>query len=261
MNKLMNRLMLIFVLVILVILVIIIILTLKSNTKNHSSFDDIEYKLENNNNLISRLDDYDNTNKFIYFVHISKTSGLYISKILKEYLYYGHIKNKSTPYFPHEPPKYIPEINFKNFLCFTVVRNPYNRFLSTYNFQKYSTYKNNFDFKKEEYDDVNVFINNYLGDIENKNKNFQRKYYFVPQVEYLHDYYGNKIDNVLHFENIKEEFNNFAKKNSIDVEYDDTDYVNKAQLINTTFKDLNENSKEILKKFYYEDFITFGYSF
>jgi len=229
---------LVFLIFILVLLILIVITTNFNNFSNLGSTGGIG---KNN----------------IYFIHINKTSGSYIKKrLLTDYIHpdtfiAGVFDNSLYP--PHTPPKYMPEINFNNYITtFTVVRNPYYRIISYYNMK---IRRPTSEIIQEDANDINVFISKNLYNNMDSKENFG----LFLQVEYLYDFYGNRVGNILHLENIKEEFNNFAKKYSIDVVYDDTDYVNKTENPSATFDDLNQKSKKLIQKYYSEDFTTFGY--
>ena len=73
-------------------------------------------------------------NKNIYFVHIPRTGGRYVHRLLAEN---GHqvsvdftsrFKGKEVPHLTY--PEYEIYLNFLNCTKFTIVRNPLNRFIS-----------------------------------------------------------------------------------------------------------------------------------
>ena len=148
---------------------------------------------------------FGNNSKELYFVHIPKTAGTMIEDLFKKNGYllgrFGNINNSSIIECStwHVPPKYNSTINFKDYnTTFCVIRDPFDRFISEINY-----------FNNGNNGDINDYI---VTNLINNTDKFINNCHLVPQSEYLYDYYGNKVENIIHFENLDQDLNNFIKK-------------------------------------------------
>lgn len=199
--------------IILIILIIIIILILN----NRESFE---------------------MNKELYFIHIPKNAGSTIEEIFKKNkIDVGKYKSNQDGLFCsewHIPPKYNKNINFKDYITFCIVRHPIDRIVSEANYINV--------------DDINEFIQKIL----KFKPNYSFDCHLIPQSEYIYDYYGNKVENIIQFENFKSEFKDFMKKYKLDVYYEDTfeNISNKKFNIN----DITHENLLLIKEYYKDDF-------
>ena len=210
--------------------------------------------------------------KPLLFIHIPKTGGTYVENLLKESGYHigindkflesynkcklpkvkGKKKSKCECKFWHIPPKYNSKINFNNFITFTIVRNPIDRFVSEFNYNKYGDLER-YSKKLNSKSNINKFAK-----FLKKNKNiYKGNCHLLNQSEYLTDYYGNKVENIIHQENLDEELEKFINKYKLNVKL--KKQKNNIKEKNYTQNDLNTESKNIIKNYYKEDFKLLGY--
>jgi len=128
----------------------------------------------------------------IVFIHLPKCGGLSLrEKILSNY-------EKLGPYFGKIPKKY------NTFFKFTIIRNPYTRFVSAFNMFKHGTD----EFEAIEPNKDMLF---FLDTIENKKLKYgpkQRiKHHFLPQTHLYNCYH--LADKILRFENYSKEVKDF----------------------------------------------------
>ena len=141
----------------------------------------------------------------LLFMHIPKTAGSYIEEVCKDAgIFLGKYDNRlklnlqKKCNFWHLPPKYNKNINFKKFITFAVLRDPIDRLISEYNYQKG---KNKMKFSLNEYVDSLVKLNQYEYDC-----------HLLPQSEFLTDYYGNEVQNIIRFDYLKQDLKYFFDK-------------------------------------------------
>ena len=139
--------------------------------------------------------------------------------------------------FWHIPPKYNSKINFKNFITFTVVRDPVDRIISEYNWRM-----------KENSPGINKFIDKSL----TKPLNFSNDCHLIPQSEYLTDYYGNKIENILRFTHLESDLKKFCGKYNLSVNIPHNK-INKSTP-KATIKDISSFNLNQIKKYYDSDY-------
>jgi len=130
----------------------------------------------------------------IVFIHIPKCGGRSLrEKTLSSY-------KKLGPFFGEIPTEY------NDYLKFTIVRNPYTRFISAFNMFKYGTDR----FKATEPNKDMLF---FLDRIENKKLKYGPgpketiKHHFLPQTHLYNCYH--LADKVLRFENYSKEVKDF----------------------------------------------------
>jgi chondroitin 4-sulfotransferase 11 len=188
------------------------------------------------------------------FIHIPKTGGTSIKKILSKYDFElmslhqaqdGSNDDKTGAYIigtANRLKRGISDEIWNNYFKFTFVRNPYSRALSNYFFLKYN--------KK-------ICFNKFL---KKKFNNIIDVWHFtLPQSRHI---YNNKkkllVDFIGHFENLQEDFNNICDK--IGIIPTKLPYLNKSNKINKNKLLNNTNKKTIYNKFK-EDFENFNYNY
>jgi len=206
-------------------------------------------------------------NKNILFVHIPKTGGQSIAKFFYEELgYTWNPKNKNkeeflflTNYDRHLPgPEvlvhmtareyvdlgYVSEYNYNLFFKFSVVRNPYDKFLSAFKFNKvYEKYS------------IDEFVDNFPDDTLT---DLYR--HFAPQSFYIFDHDNNYlVDKILYFENLNEDFEKYIKtpfnlKNNLSK-------VNKTKYKKKNKISLTKKAIEFINNYYEKDFLNLRYKF
>ena len=174
----------------------------------------------------------------LVFVHIPKTAGRSVTSIIQKY----HI----CACIGHEYPSGINvnhlgaiKSKFINCTFFTVVRNPYTRFISAYNYlmnphgldQEYTLFLNEHSFE---------YIIENLEDLKNKIMHFVPQFYFVR----------GKYVKICKFENLEADLMEISPKfEKIPVEKSGPKFIT----------ELTEAQKEIIYQCYREDFEMFGY--
>jgi len=195
----------------------------------------------NNNRDDSRM----TTLKPLKFIHISKTGGQSISEVGWEQAKmkwgmndpeYGLLERCHRAF-----PKLPKELKDK-YDWFTVVRNPYDRMVSEYN---YDSTLNNMNV------DINIYIWNKLWNLENGNMDYG--YHFTKQHLYIDPEYHIHI---LKYENLKEEFENLMKTYNYNIVLNMEKNVSDKKC---TKKDLSLRSIQHINRAYAKDFSTFGY--
>lgn len=195
----------------------------------------------------------------LYFVHIPKTGGTSIDSMFypkdimniiyslqtnKNYLI-GRCEKNNNFLLQHCPISYILNNNYLDettmkYKRFAIVRNPYDRLVSSW---KFSSSEMNFS------DFIHKIVNN---------KDIQSSFYLfiLPQYKYIYDDDLNLlVDDVLRFENYDKDILNFFEKNNIDL---------KLKHENKTVHDhyskyFNEELYKIVNEYYGKDFELFGY--
>lgn len=186
--------------------------------------------------------------KELKFIHITKTAGTTIEKISKKHnLEWGQYHIEYGDYHEVFPRK--PKTLKNKYEWFTVVRNPYTRILSQFHY----------DMTRER------FIKNYkLNDYnkERMNEHIQYKiktrsktgFHYTEQYLYL----DNTVQiNILHFENLKEEFENLMIKYNLDIKFDE--HYNKSEKM-FDISDFSNETMELINTVYKKDFEIFGYT-
>jgi len=125
---------------------------------------------------------------------------------------------------------------------FMVVRNPYERMISQYNW--HITWRN-------EAIDINEYLDRELSQIDSELN--QKGCHFTPQYRYLEPQYTIRV---LRFENLEEEFNSLMKEYEYNIVLSKKVNVsNKAASIS----DLTPKTIQLINHIYEKDFTTFGY--
>jgi hypothetical protein len=173
----------------------------------------------------------------VLFVHIPKTAGSSISKILDEN---GLDKwNRGWPRH-HDPYSYLKDANTidENIFSFSVVRNPYTR--------TYSCYK---QFNKV--NQTNISFVEYLENIKNNKISKLSPLLHIPQSFYVMDDRVLQVNKVYRFEDLKELEEDFGWQLGF---YNVGSYSAEAYL-----KDYTPETVEMTNYFYDSDFVNFGY--
>ena len=203
-------------------------------------------------------ENFQENEKPLLFIHIPKTGGTYVEEVFNKYNYKigrfdnnKHLQEKNKCNFWHTPVKYNKNINFKDYRVFTVVRNPYDRIISEYNWGNFGEFYKNLNVSK------NTEINQFISKLNTNEKIYDGDCHLLPQSEYLTDYYGNKVENIIHQENLDEELEKFINKYKLNVKL--KKQKNNIKEKNYTQNDLTTESKNIIKNYYKEDFKLLGY--
>lgn len=187
--------------------------------------------------------------KNLLFIHIPKAAGSMVSF----QLYGGQIGHKKAKYY------YLSDfVRYSSVRSFSVVRNPYSRFVSAYNFLNNGGMSSiDKEFKVniiEKYDDINHFIINVFDNRKGKSK------FDVPHFEVQSDYLYYRstllVDYVFKLEDISGDDTIIKEMFKVDVAFSKKANVSKEGY---TVSDLNLTSLKILQEYYHSDFEHFGY--
>jgi hypothetical protein len=181
-----------------------------------------------------------NISKELYFIHIPKNAGSTIEEIFKKNnIDLGKYKTNKEGLICsewHIPPKYNKDINFKNYKTFCIVRNLIDRIISEANFKNVN--------------DINIFIQENL----KIKPNYSFDCHLLPQSEYIFDYYGNKIENIIHFDNFKSDFQKFIKKYNLNINNYENIFENKSNK-KFNINDITHENLLLIKEYYKDDLI------
>lgn len=184
------------------------------------------------------------------FIHIPRTGGSSIKRILRDV---GGFSEEMT----HADFRYVKEKlgnEWKNYFKFSIVRNPFSRMVSWYNWLVYSSKLGK---------DKRGRIVQHPGTFENFLFNYNRIYkkdrmtgytFKKQQVEFI----GNKMDFVGRFENLQEDFDYICKrigmkniKLPVRKKTEETDYKSYY----------TRKLRDYIIHTFYDDLKTFGYTF
>lgn len=193
-------------------------------------------------------------NKNIYYVHIPRTGGRYISKIISDnYLceYYNFdegrlFKDKEVPHLTY--PEYEKFLNCIPLKKFTVVRDPISRFISSL---ANSKFENQIETILKNQESFDKFISYSITDKQNIGN------WFVPQINFI-DYKTKiwKFENGLKnnfFKWLQNNFDLLIQNKTASTEF----FINK---IDYKFKvDLTNKQKQYIKNYYYQDYKVLDY--
>lgn len=184
-----------------------------------------------------------NIKEKIIFLGICRTASSSIYQALSKN---GLVKNKSKK---HQTIKNIqkkfPNINLDEYLKFTFVRNPYDRWVSLYNWSR----KHKAIQKK---DSLLDFVRK---GVEGKYKKHPR-YRYMPQGDWITDFDGNiPVDFIGRFENLQKDFDYICKE---------IGHKMKLGRINVstpyaTRENCCPKTKTLIRKYHAKDFDLFGY--
>lgn len=199
----------------------------------------------------------------IKFIHIPRNAGSSIELLgksigegwgqfdeeLKERKPFKNLSYWHTPLYEFEP--HFLRDYLAKYELFTVVRNPYERLVSEYYFYKCWN-KVEIPSAKE----MNEYIQNNLKDLNN----ITHDGHFIPQHKFIMDKNMNLIikpSNILKFENLIDDFNNLMIKYNINLNINN--FKINGSVKELTINDLYPETIEMINKYYYIDFILFGY--
>lgn len=174
----------------------------------------------------------------VLFVHIPKTAGSSISKILDENGLDNW--NRAWPRH-HDPYSYLKDANKidENIFSFSVVRNPYTR--------TYSCYK---QFNKV--NQTGISFIEYLQNIKDNKISKVSPLLHIPQSFYVMDKDVVQVNKVYRFENLKELEDDFGWS---------LGHQNQGNyMVKSYIEDYTEKAIEMTQEFYDIDFVNFGYS-
>jgi hypothetical protein len=191
--------------------------------------------------------------KELKFIHITKTAGSSIETVGLEKNKRWGIHHKEYGFW-HEIFSNKPNSLKSKYDWFMVVRNPYNRIISEYNF-----IANSLGLENHTVDEFNRFIKRWMLNASNNKENHPmygriNGDHFTEQYKY---YDPSVIIHILKFENITEEFNNLMKKYNYDIILNKKVQVSKIYF---NLKDISNENIELIKTIYKNDFEIFGYS-
>ena len=172
------------------------------------------------------------------FVHIPKTAGSSISKILDE----NNLDNWKREWpRHHDPYSYLKEANLvdEKVFSFAVVRNPYTR--------TYSCYK---QFNKA--NQTNISFVEYLDNIKQGKISPISPLLHLPQSFYIMDQNNLQVERLYKFENLKELEDELGWTLGF---YNVGNYV-----VESYIEDYTDEAIEMTENFYSSDFANFGYS-
>ena len=174
----------------------------------------------------------------VLFVHIPKTAGSSISKILNE----KNLDNWKREWpRHHDPYSYLKEANLidGSVFSFAVVRNPYTR--------TYSCYK-----QYNKTNQTNISFSEYLNNIKQGKISPISPLLHIPQSFYVIDQDIIQVDRIYKFENLKELEEELEWTLGF---YNVGNYV-----VESYIEDYTDDAIEMVQNFYSSDFINFAYS-
>ena len=183
------------------------------------------------------------------FIHIPKSAGLSISKAFYGNLGAGH-KSLSD---------YIREVggNISSYFSFSIVRNPWDRFVSAFHFLKNGGLDNAHDFLWQEkllpYQSPKELLSSTI-----MAEAFTNCLHFMPQKKLLVDLRGDLgVDYLGYFETLNEDIQNVANLIGKEV-----NLVKSNTTLHPSYKDeFDEESEAMLADVYAEDIVFLGYDF
>ena len=198
------------------------------------------------------------THKFI-FIHIPKNSGTSMSKaILKEYkksLLLRDCERKGPNIgidkmhlYYEVIDKFIPVNVINKFLKFCIIRNPYNKLYSAWNFIK----------ERHGYNNVNDFVKYKLNEKFIYGKELipgDARVHYRPQFTFiLNEKEEQYTDFIIRYENLNQDITKLNNKYKLNIPL----YGNENTTRNYITK-FNKESIEKINKLYEKDFLLFGY--
>lgn len=184
--------------------------------------------------MIIKQKDYDK----VLFVHIPKTAGSSISKIL-----YDNDLDNWNRVWPrhHDPYSYLKEANLidDSVFSFAVVRNPYTR--------TYSCYK-----QYNKTNQTNISFSKYLDNIKQGKISTISPLLHIPQSFYVVDQDTVQVDRLYRFENLKELEEELGWTLGF---YNVGNY-----MVESYIEDYTDEAIDMVQDFYSSDFINFAYS-
>ena len=180
-------------------------------------------------------------NQFMLFIHIPKNAGSSISEVMygKQI---GHKKLRDYQNFRR----------FDEYDVVAVVRNPYDRFLSAYNYLKISKYKDDQKFSKT-YGLERRSMEYVLRDLHSRGGQDHIYLHFEPQSYFLHSTKDPRSKIYLRHECLRQDF---AQLINEDIEVVNIPVLNKNNTVQTS---LDPKLRTLIESVYYDD-LTLWYS-
>lgn len=210
-----------------------------------------------------------NNNHKIIFVHITRTGGTSIERILnmkgkdnslKLNTLYGIYKGIALQHLNISEIKKLKNVD--DYFSFCVVRNPFDRIISEFKFLKSNTPNKFTKYFKKSFDKfVNEIVIAYNEGKVNKfgfNKyEYNEEDHFKTQLSYIKN--NNKIDvnKILRFENLNRDWKEISNRFNLST---NLPKVNKSYHKNYR-RYYNKQNRKIIEKYYKEDLDYFNYSF
>jgi len=197
----------------------------------------------------------------LFFIHIPKTGGRSIAKV-------GHTHGLDWGFFYWNKHGiklwHVPYVMFRYPAspsnCFAVVRNPYDRIVSAYNF-KYKGCKSVVHFQqwvnskllnlRISLKDIHMNINKYKHNLD---------VHLLPQYLFTHNESNSSVvNNILKFETLSEDFKTLMKKYNSNIKLNI--HIGKSTVLENpcTIEWLSSDNIQLINKLYDKDFSFFGY--
>ena len=191
--------------------------------------------------------------KFIFF-HIPKTGGTSISKCLKlerrgvEYAWGSRRQHLTWQEMLVD--EYVTEEQMSNYFKFSFVRNPFDRIVSCFLYQK-----------RAKEIDRNISFSKYVAIAhERRGRNYIKRYfYFRPQCEFICRDGANILDFVGRFEYINRDFKDLMSY--FDMKCPRLLHAQRSRKRKSYQSYYSKKSKNLVRKMYAKDLDIFGYSF
>ena len=189
--------------------------------------------------------------KEVIFIHIPKTAGISLYKGLFGCESFGH---KTIRYYK----KHLNKRQFRKCFKFTVVRNPYDRLLSAYNYLKKGGrgVQSDLEYKSylEEVKSFEDFVINWLGKDE-----IMIIEHFFSQSYFLKDQHDKiELDFIAGFEKLDEDFEALSNKLKVSSKLPNLN-ASEISLKKDFMSKYNPDMINIVNNIYREDFENFGY--
>lgn len=183
------------------------------------------------------------------FIHIPKTAGVSVIRGLFGHDSFGHIPLSS--YYQN-----LSKEQVNNTYKFCVVRNPFDRLLSGYNYLRSGGRGReidlNYQSKLSDCLSFEDFVLNWLEKPDIRNME-----HFLPQHLFVTDTNGNlMINEVIKFENLHEGIKKVTKALSIK-----NVNLEKLNVSSKTSQILTKETRDVIVRVYEKDFVLFGYNF
>lgn len=186
------------------------------------------------------------------FVHIPKSGGMSINKGLFGNYGAGHIPVKNYQLF-------MEKNDFDNFFKFTIVRNPWDRAYSAYNFLKTGGITENDQLFAEKnilpFKDFEDFV---LHGFSGKNQ--WNGLHFTPQHKFVCDWEGNQlVDYIGRFEHLAADYEFICEK--LGLGPSNLKHINKTKNSGTYKEAYTPEMKKKIGEVYAKDILLFDYTF